>query len=87
VSEKLYGGKCHICAHLRHQGEQSRDPVDWLPRKIMECATCAFCQEASLHRLLMDTDHFIFSPEVREAKQAFRWGRSHPILDELRKSQ
>lgn len=79
---KTYGAQCHRCAHLRHGNE----PVEVIGTlKGLECATCDFCAESALHRLLMASGGLdLFSPDTRAAVKAFRNGTPHPLLDQLR---
>lgn len=86
-AEKLYGGKCHICACLRHDREHAVEPIPWLSKPqhvLMWCADCPSCQEASLHEAIMESGLGLFDPEVRKAVHAFQRGDEHPIIDNLR---
>lgn len=78
---KLYGAKCHICAHLLGH---DADPIPWLASVPM-CQRCAFCQRSALNKLLGDLHgDEVFSPEVRQAVADLMAGRTNPIIDQLR---
>ena len=79
----LYGGKCHLCAHL--DGPTHRVPATW-PVADDECPECSFCQEASFYGMLLRSlgGERMFSPLSREALDCFRRGKPHPVIDQLR---
>lgn len=79
----LYGSKCHRCADLL--GSTHDVESVWWDIGPMGCINCSFCQERALGRLLTKVGWDAFSPEVREAIQALRVGKKHPLVDELRR--
>ena len=85
MAEKLYGGHCHICAHMRHQGEQADPVVPWLSMQPMECNDCSSCQEAALSRHIEASGLYLFDGPVRDAVKALRDGKPHPLIETLRK--
>lgn len=83
MSRELYGEKCLRCQHVRHD----RNPAElrW-PVADDDCQGCYFCQEDELTgAFLRSFGEEIWSPEVREAVQAFRSNRPHPLIDKLRR--
>ena len=82
TDHKTYGAKCHRCAHIKHGNE----PVEVIGELAsLECPTCSFCAEHALHRLLMESGGLdLFDPDTRAAVHAFRDGKDHPLLDQLR---
>lgn len=87
MSEKLYGGKCYICACLRHDGDYAAEVIPWLrkpPERLMWCPDCPSCQEHALHVAIMENGLDLFGPEVQAAVKAFHDGTDHPALDDLR---
>lgn len=80
---KLYGSKCHLCTHL--DGPTHKVDATW-PVPDDDCPDCIFCQEASFWGMLIrwaGTER-TFDPETRAALDAFRQGRPHPLIDQLR---
>jgi hypothetical protein len=79
----LYGGKCHLCAHL--SGSTHMVPTTW-PVADDACPECSFCQEESFWGMLLRAlgGERLFDPETRAALHAFRRGESHPLIDQLR---
>lgn len=87
MPEPTYGGKCHRCGCLRHDGEHASEPISWLsrpPERLLWCADCDFCQRHSLSTLIAEAGLGIFDPEVRQAVHAFERGDDHPLIDRLR---
>lgn len=81
----LYGAKCIRCAHIRHDGDHASEPVPWLDVLPMECTDCDFCQSDGLVRLIDAHGGLdLFTPDVRDAVRAFRDGKDHPLIDQLR---
>lgn len=80
MSDKLYGAKCHVCAHMTGPTHDV-EPIAWL---WVKCKRCEFCQHRALIQALRDYGDDIFSPAIRQATADFLAGRPNPIIDQLR---
>jgi hypothetical protein len=86
MSEKLYGGKCHICSHLEHSKRDHIEPMPWLPMNPLQCVGCSFCQADVVSTLLREAGTDVFDPGVRQAVDDLLMGRANPLVDQLRAS-
>lgn len=80
-----YGSKCHKCAHL--DGPTHDSEIVW-PVERDDCPTCSFCQSnAFIGALLRASGAFDIMPADHfAALKAFKEGKPHPLIDQLRAS-
>lgn len=82
MSEPRYGAKCIRCTHVDHR-DYPVEEQSWLGP--LKCPTCDFCQWDALSDLIVNHGGIeLFDPEVRAAVKAFKEGKPHPLIDQLR---
>ena len=83
MNRELYGEKCLRCTHVRH--DKNPAELRWFVADD-DCQDCHQCQDDAFHgAFLRCFGEDIWTPKVREAIQAFRSNRPHPLIDELRR--